>query len=203
MDSYLLFNSDNKSKYDVPKINIDELYEKRHKRCLKELETYKRILSNVHSLIKHVSRSSTQSLTYLWYRIPETILGAVNYNVVNCVNYLIEQLEDNHFQVYFSQPNKLFISWGHWCPKHVRDEYKRKTGIEVNEFGEVVPDDTLEDNSNKNQPNQSNQNKNNNENYNKTDNYKPSGSLIYSDTTFNKLKSKMTENEIDAKFKHF
>ena len=126
------------------------------------------------------------------------ILGAVNYNVINCMNYVKEQLEDNHFQVYFSQPNKLFISWGHWCPKHVRDEYKRRTGIELNEFGEIVPEETDEEDKNNNQ----NQTKNNNENYNKTDNYKPSGSLIYSDTTFNKLKSKMTENETEAKFRY-
>ena len=198
MDSYLLFDSSNKSKYDVPKINIDDLYEKQHKRALKEIETYKIILSKIHSSIKHVSRSSAQPLTYLWYSIPQMILGAVNYNVINCMNYVKEQLEDNHFQVYFSQPNKLFISWGHWCPKHVRDEYKRRTGIELNEFGEIVPEETDEEDKNNNQ----NQTKNNNENYNKTDNYKPSGSLIYSDTTFNKLKSKMTENETEAKFRY-
>ena len=32
----------------------------------------------------------------------------------------------------------LFISWNHWIPLYVRDEYKKKTGIEIDQFGNKV-----------------------------------------------------------------
>jgi hypothetical protein len=29
----------------------------------------------------------------------------------------------------------LHISWNHWVPKYIRDQIKKKTGIEVDEYG--------------------------------------------------------------------
>jgi hypothetical protein len=32
----------------------------------------------------------------------------------------------------------LFISWNHWIPSYVRDEYKKKTGIAIDSMGETI-----------------------------------------------------------------
>ena len=40
----------------------------------------------------------------------------------------------------YYHPSLLYIFWGHWYPKYIRDEIKIKTGIQVNEYGEKMDD---------------------------------------------------------------
>ena len=90
----------------------------------------------------------------------------------------------------------LFISWMHWVPSYVRNEIKKKTGLEINEFGEKIVDDNNNNNTiinvNKQNSDALPLHLNNNETkekikkeYTPIKNYKPSGSLIYDDNLFN------------------
>jgi hypothetical protein len=48
---------------------------------------------------------------------------------------MLAKLEENDFQVRYTHPNLIFISWGHYIPTYVRTEFKKKTGIAIDEHG--------------------------------------------------------------------
>ena len=42
----------------------------------------------------------------------------------------------------YTHPNLIFISWGHYIPTYVRNEFKKKTGIAIDEHGNRKEDTT-------------------------------------------------------------
>ena len=112
--------------------------------------------------------------------------------MLDFVFYLIDKLNDNGFKVKYTHPNMLFISWQHYIPYYERQEYKKKTGISIDGFGNVIKkkkdgkNNNLMDNndinsllvnSSKNQKIAKKQT-----NYRDTSKYKPSGKFIYDNT---------------------
>ena len=51
---------------------------------------------------------------------------------------LIAILFRNNMIFLFAFPNLLFISWQHYIPSHVRADYKKKTGISIDGYGNVI-----------------------------------------------------------------
>lgn len=119
------------------KINIDELYEKKHQDDLNRLSTYKKVLSKIHNKIKLVSRQN-KNIQHYWYSVPEVILGIPHYNNSDCIAYVMNELNENGFSVNYTHPNLIFISWSHWVPSYVRNEIKKKTGMQVNQYGTIT-----------------------------------------------------------------
>lgn len=190
---FTLENIDNFS----DKINIDDLYEKKKQYDLNKLDLFNKILNRIHVRIKTTSRQNTD-IQYCWYVVPEIIIGVPKYDQGACIAYIIDKLKTNGFNVKYMHPNLLFISWMHWIPSYVRNEIKKKTGIEINEYGEKIIENTNviidTNNNNNNRINNPimplNLNTNDTKDKNKKEytpikNYKPSGSLIYDDNLFN------------------
>jgi hypothetical protein len=119
---------------NVRKINLDDLYDKKKEKDLQKLQIFNRILNRVHEKIKMTSRQKINS-SFCWYVVPEVMLGYVNYDRVACISYMLAKLEENDFQVRYTHPNLIFISWGHYIPTYVRTEFKKKTGIVIDEHG--------------------------------------------------------------------
>lgn len=123
---------------EVPdKISLDELYEGKQKRDLRVLNTFKTILARVHKQIKLTSRQKIDQ-QFCWFVVPEFILGTPSYNHQDCTVYIISKLEENGFLVKYTHPNLLLISWQHWVPSYVRQELKKKTGMEIDGKGNFV-----------------------------------------------------------------
>jgi len=122
---------------DNTKININDLYEKKREKDANELNLYKKILNKIHIKIREVSRKYTDQ-PFCWYPIPETILGYTLYDSGNCIAYVMEQLISNGFQVQYFHPHLLFIVWAFYVPQYIRDDFKKKTGYQVDEQGNVV-----------------------------------------------------------------
>ena len=182
------------------KLNIDDLYEKKKQSDLHKLELFNKILNRIHVKIKTISRQNMDTY-HCWYVVPEIIIGVPKYDQPACIAYLIDKLKTNGFTVRYIHPNLLFVSWIHWVPAYVRTELKKKTGIEINEFGEKV----IESNNNPvvntqsinavntspssqlmlNISNIETKDKAKKE-YTPIKNYKPSGNLIYDDSLFPK-----------------
>jgi hypothetical protein len=118
----------------VRKINLDELYDTKKEKDLQKLQVFNRILNRIHTKIKMTSRQKINS-NFCWYVVPEVMLGVVNYDRVMCISYIVAKLEENDFQVRYTHPNLIFISWGHYIPTYVRTEFKKKTGISIDEHG--------------------------------------------------------------------
>jgi len=119
------------------KININDLYEKKRERELNELKLYKKILNKIHNKIREISRKYTDQ-QFCWFPIPETILGYTNYDSGNCIAYVMGELTNNGFQVQYFHPHLLFIVWAFFVPQYIRDDFKKKTGIQVDEQGNVI-----------------------------------------------------------------
>lgn len=124
---------------NVRKINLDELYDTKKEKDLQKLQVFNRILNRIHAKIKLTSRQKINS-NFCWYVVPEVMLGIVNYDRVMCISYVIAKLEENDFQVRYTHPNLILISWGHYIPTYVRTEFKKKTGISIDEHGNKKED---------------------------------------------------------------
>lgn len=123
-------------------ISIDDLYDGKQKRDVRILNTFKLILGRIHNKIKVTSRQQIDQ-QYCWFIVPEFMLGVPSYSHSDCVVYLVKQLQENGFRVKYTHPNLLLISWQHWVPSYVRQELKRKAGIEVDGQGNLVKKDGL------------------------------------------------------------
>jgi len=172
------------------KLNIDDLYEKKRQYDLNQLNLFNKILNRIHVRIKTISKQRMQE-QFCWYVVPEIILGVPKYDHAACIAYILDKLQKNGFNVRYIHPNTLFISWNHWVPSYVRNEFKKKTGIVVNEYGVKVDEDNPDDNKqlyNPSNPNdfmlnskQTDQKQKQKREYNSVKTYKPTGNLIYDD----------------------
>ena len=121
---------------DIPRINIDELYESKKKNNLTRLDIYNKLLIKVHNRIKTASRIKNNE-NFCTYVMPEVLIGYPNYNLEECLLFIIDKLQIDGFLTRYIHPNLLMISWNHWVPSYVRDEIKKKTGKQVNCYGEI------------------------------------------------------------------
>ena len=187
-----LFTSDDDN---IENVNIDELYEKQQQRDLRQLSIFNKILNRIHHRIKLTSRTKKHE-KHIWFQIPEFIFGEPVYKKEDCIGYIVSKLEQNKFHVKYIHPNTLFISWSNWVPSYVRTEFKKKTGMIVNEFGQVI--ETMEEQEEKEEDltqklfntGEPQETKGKKE-YNNVKDYKPTGNFIYRSEYFDKIEKKM------------
>lgn len=185
------------------KINLDELYERKKQSDLNTLKVYNKILTRIHNRIKHQSRINPND-QHCWYVVPEMIIGVPKYDHGACIAYLIDKLRENGFVIRYTHPNLLFISWQAWTPAYVRDEIRKKTGMQIDGWGnQKKPKDDGDDSSSNNgfdmnDPNSlmlGMKNKNisvtkSNKEYRPIDSYKPTGNLIYNKELLERIQDK-------------
>ena len=198
----------------IKKINLEELYDKKKTYDLSKLSVYNKILNRIHEKIKVTSRQKVDT-QFCWYVIPEIILGVASYDRASCISYILEELTNNGFVVRYTHPNLIFISWKHYIPSYVRTEFKKKTGIIIDEHGNRV--DELDEYGNPIPPSQAIHtplsgntldpfnigltrkinSKNPTDTANKKEfkpinDYKPTGNLIYGKEFFKKIEDKFS-----------
>jgi len=176
------------------KINIDDLYEKKRQVDQNKLELFKKILNRIHVRIKTTAKQNINE-KFCWFVVPEIIIGIPKYDQAGCIAYLSNTLQENGFNVRYFHPNTLFICWDHWVPSYVRTEIKKKTGVQINEYGKIIEEKGEEDEGEKGQSEQPGSNSiqqiKNSKKYTPINSYKPSGKLVYSEDLLNKIETKM------------
>ena len=199
----------------IRKINLEELYDKKKTYDLSKLSVYNKILNRIHEKIKVTSRQKVDT-QFCWYVIPEIILGVASYDRPSCISYILEELTSNGFVVRYTHPNLIFISWKHYIPSYVRTEFKKKTGIiidehgnrvdELDEYGNPVPQsqamhtplsgNTLDPFNmgltRKINPKNTADNTTNKKEFKPINDYKPTGNLIYGKEFFKKIEDKFS-----------
>ena len=169
------------------KLDLDELFKEKKQTYEHKIKIYKKILARVHKKIKTTSRMRN-SEKFSFFLIPEFILGIPRYDMAECTSFIIEKLSDNGFMVKYTHPNLLFISWQHYLPKYQRVEIKKKTGVSVDGYGNVVTKKNKQQDKEslnglllKNTPGEKKGilKKKNDRNYTAISTYKPTGNLIY------------------------
>ena len=119
------------------KLNLDDLYVRSREIYLNRLKTYKMILARVHKKIKTTARQKHSDF-FCFYVVPEFLVGVPTYNIYTCITYLMEQLSKNGFEIKYTHPNLIFISWKHYIPAYQRLEIKKKYGIKIDGFGNLI-----------------------------------------------------------------
>ena len=188
-----IFTTDDPADH-VDKINLDELFEKKKLHDLATTQNYNTILNMVHNKIKLTSRQQIAD-HYCWFIVPEVMIGVPKYDIGTCIAYVIDKLQTNGFQVRYTHPNMLFISWQHWVPAYVRAEIKKKTGMNIDGYGNIKTEESETEKKDLN-PNTLLKNKilgssstTTSTNAAKSiDTYKPTGQLIYNTDIINSLK---------------
>ena len=194
--SCFLFVEDDEN---VGKVNIDDLFEKTQKRDMKQLAIFNKILNRIHKRITVTARTKREE-KFIWFTIPEYIFGEPIYDKTDCIAYIITKLETNGFFIKYVHPNTIFVSWEKWVPSYVRHELKKKTGMVVNEKGEII--EKKDDSNSESQPDDMNSKLFNDKNgtvktvngkqYNTIGSYKPTGNLVYNSEMFEKIEKRLS-----------
>ena len=175
------------------KINIDDLYEKQQKKDLKQVSIFNKIMNRIHNKIRITARNRNGD-KYIWFTVPEYIFGEPVYQQADCIAYLVDKLEENKFHIRYMHPNSLFVSWAHIVPGYVRNEIKKKMGLIVDEYGNVVEklegreDVNLNERLMKTQAAAAMPEK---KVYTPITNYKPTGKFVYDPSLFETLEKKL------------
>jgi hypothetical protein len=181
----------------VNKINIDDLFARKQRRDLKQVSIYNKLLNRVHKRITATTRGRSTD-THVWFNVPEYIFGEPVYDNADCTGYLVAKLDAEGFNVKYMHPNTLFVSWNDWIPSYVRNEVKKKTGILLDEKGNIkkkAGEDDADDNDvnsimlNDKQPAQGAKSQ---KQYTDTKDYKPTGKLVYNQDMLERLEKKVT-----------
>lgn len=198
MSMFLLTNEEESS----GKINIDELYENKKRRDLKQLAIFNKILNRVHTRIKVTAKNKKVGETHIWFQVPEYIFGEPIYDKGDCIAFIVLKLQENGFLVKYMHPNTLFVSWSNWIPGYVRAEFRKKTGKNMDEKGNVT--DPRDPEAGVLSPNDLNAKIFNDPRnigptaikevpkYTPITTYKPTGNLVYNPDIFDKIEKKVS-----------
>lgn len=123
---------------DVPQINIDELHTKRLDREEKKKKCYEEVLRRCHHRIKLTSNN--ESYCFCFYAVPNIIFGIPLYDTTSCIIYVVNKLIENGFDVKYTHPNLIFISWLNKFNKKVKSiessptQDKKKKYKNINDY---------------------------------------------------------------------
>jgi len=101
---------DNFHNFNTPMLNIDDLHQKDQEKTTRKFEVYQKILEKCHNKITSTSRHSN-NMGFCFYNVPKYIFGIPLYDIKSCVMFLVSALVKNGFDVKYTHPNLLFISW--------------------------------------------------------------------------------------------
>ena len=89
-------------------VNADELIKKQKLKEEKKVITFEKIYKIVE---KKIILASSSDNYYVWYEVPEFILGLPTYNLSGCIEFVTKKLKENNFECDLYSPNILLIKW--------------------------------------------------------------------------------------------
>lgn len=89
-------------------IKASDLILKQEERKNIKYKTFNKIYKLVE---KKIVLASSTDFYYIWYEIPEFLIGYPLYNYKECIRCVKGRLEENDFLVEEYEPNILLISW--------------------------------------------------------------------------------------------
>ncbi len=104
----------------VPRLEPKDLYDRRIRRDHARLRAYNTLLEQIYHRVYQTSQLQGNTSSIL-YTVPPFLLGLPKLDMEDCIVYLVWQLRDAKFEVRFTWPNLLWISW-----KHHEAEYLAK-----------------------------------------------------------------------------
>lgn len=100
------------SQVQIPRLSPQDLYSKRVKRDQARLRTYNQILEQIYTRVYSTSQM-TGNANYIVYTVPPFVLGLPRIDMEDCIVYLVYMMRQHGYEVRFTYPNMLYISWKH------------------------------------------------------------------------------------------
>ena len=145
-------------------INIFDLHREQDKKEESRLEIYTNILDKVHQKIKLTSKTSADK--FCFFSVPTYVYGLPLFDINNCIIFLTKKLTDNGFNIRYTHPNLLLISW--------LEKPKKQSNNNFNSFNAIdnfrTPPPAIE--------------------YRPITEYKPTNNFVYDPNSFNTLQEK-------------
>jgi hypothetical protein len=82
------------------------------KRDEARLKTYNQILEQIYTRVYSTSQMNGNA-NYILYNVPPFLLGLPAIDLEDCIVYIVYMLRQHGYQVKFTYPNLLHISWRH------------------------------------------------------------------------------------------
>jgi hypothetical protein len=89
-------------------VKAQDLISEQKKRENTKFNTYYKVYSNIE---KKITIASASNYYYIWYEIPELILGTPGYKLGECIDYIKKKLTNDGFNVKFYEPNVILVEW--------------------------------------------------------------------------------------------
>ena len=105
----------------TPQLDPSELYDKRRSKDAARLRAYNKILEQIYNRIRSLSKLPNSQCNLL-YTVPPFILGLPKIDLEDCVVYLIYQLRHAGYEVRYTPPNMIYISWLHHEKSYLVDQ---------------------------------------------------------------------------------
>jgi hypothetical protein len=101
----------NGGKPEVPQLRPSELFERRKQRDGAKLQSYNKILEQIYTRIRTASREGADP--WILYTCPPFIIGLPKIDLEDLIVYLVYMLRTQQYEVRYTYPNLLYISWKH------------------------------------------------------------------------------------------
>jgi hypothetical protein len=92
----------------MKQINIFELQSSVNRKKEMRVKVFSKILGKCHCKIKEAAKNE---LYLCHYNVPEYVVGLPIYNISDCIEYVVGQLEENGFVVEHVYSKYIIISW--------------------------------------------------------------------------------------------
>ena len=108
----------------IPQLSAASLFDARLKKDQARHRAYNQILEQALQKVAHSASQPTQP-TFVYYNVPPFVLGLPALDLQDCVVYIVHQLRTQGYEVRYTYPNLLHISWAH----HERQYFLEKNPI--------------------------------------------------------------------------
>jgi hypothetical protein len=108
----------------IPQLSAASLFDARLKKDQARHRAYNQILEQA---LQKVAKSASQpnQPTFVYFTVPPFVLGLPSIDLQDCIIYIVHQLRNQGYEVRYTYPNLLWISWAH----HERQYFLEKNPI--------------------------------------------------------------------------
>jgi hypothetical protein len=90
--------------------NITNLHAQKNLKTQAKNEIFTIVLNKC--IEKIIETNTTTEKTFIYFEVPNIIIGFHSYDRIGCIHYLIQELSREKYRVDFIEPYFLYIDWG-------------------------------------------------------------------------------------------
>ena len=180
-------------------VNIDSLHREQQEKMDRKKSVFVKILEDCHNKIKLTSKN-TKNTTECFYAVPKYKFGVPLFDMRGCILFLTKSLVNNGFDVWYTHPNLLLISWKDKTNQNTITYPVQTPSITFNDQPQTLPQTQLQQQKINTSPltefksinlGNNSDNTNNASSFKSIDSYKPSNKLVYDTKTISNIDTKL------------